>query len=76
MRRDAILLAIGLAVAFLPVPPLLVSPVGLLVPAGVLTLLLRRHSHGVPNWAMGLWFLGALWVGFVTLFGGWFVSQM
>jgi hypothetical protein len=76
MRRDAILLVVGLAVAFLPSPALLISPMGLLVPAGLFTMLWRRYGAGVPSWAMWVWFLGALWVGFIGIFGGWFVSQM
>lgn len=47
------------------------------MPAGVLTLLGRLNpAIGVPSWAMYVWFAGALWVGFISVFGGWFVSQM
>lgn len=78
VKRDAVILVVGLAVAFASNPPLLLTPIGLaLVPAGVLVFLgLRSPVLGFPRWAMWVWLVGALWVGFINIFGGWFVSQM
>lgn len=71
-------LLVGLVLAFAFNPSLLLTPIGwTLVAAGVLVFLARRSpAIGMPAWAIWVWFAGAAWVGFISFFGGWFVSQM